>query len=99
LTPSVYEPGIKSLKMKDFGATKLARRHLNDYSKAELVSIREPIEKRLAELRVKAGKKLDPRANLPQGRARDILAKKAHVCPRQYEKVASHSSKLKESRY
>ena len=61
----------------------LARRNLNSYQRSHLVSKFEPMLKRLAEMRVRAGKAIDPPQNSAEGstkgETREKLAKMAGV--------------------
>lgn len=55
-------------------STNLARKHWSLDQLAVIGLDLEPIEKEFAAQRMKAGKKIDPVANLPQGKTRDIIA-------------------------
>jgi hypothetical protein len=56
----------------------LGRRNLTDAAKIRYALLGEDLEKKRAERRMNLGKS-DPRADLPQGKVRDIIAKKAGV--------------------
>lgn len=49
----------------------------------------DAIEKPKAEARERAGKKIEPSGNLPQGRVRDVVAPAVGMSPRTYEKAKS----------
>src|SRR3954452_11420654 len=60
----------------------LPRRHLDESQRAMVAARMKPLFEREARERMRAGKAADPRANLPQGRARDQAAAALHVSPR-----------------
>jgi len=71
----------------------LGRRNLEPVDRVALVELKRHVEKRLAEARMKAGKKineLDPQVNLPEGskgQVRDKLASEAGVSGRTYDRL------------
>jgi ParB-like chromosome segregation protein Spo0J len=82
IDPIVEEwDGVGSLV--SFVASKnLHRRHLSEGQRAMIVATLKPHFEGEARERMRAGKGMDPGANLPQGRTRDQLAKISHVSPR-----------------
>lgn len=71
------------------GECNLKRRQLNSIQRIKIVKKLEPHYTKLAELRMKAGKKIDDPVQVSaQGKTRDILAEKAQVSHTTYEQGA-----------
>ncbi|MEN6490274.1 MAG: hypothetical protein ABFD66_15580 [Smithella sp.] len=65
----------------------LVRRHLNESQRATIGARVKPKYEEEAHQRMMAGKKPDPRANLPQGKSRDDAARAVNVSPRMIDKA------------
>lgn len=65
----------------------LGRRNLHPLDEANLRTAEEEIVAKQAKERMKAGVKIDPVENLPQGKTRDIMGKKIGVSGRTYDKL------------